>query len=91
VFKRDSVAAVEARVFEWIQAHAAAPAGPAEAPVARVLELSGGLPLHLFLGGARLPVDALLLSWPLAELSGLELRPDPSVVAAQAAAPQEDE
>ena len=88
VTRRDTVAAVEQRVFEWIETAAAA-AGETQqgggagssSSMARVLELSLGRPLHLYLRGARLPESSRLLDWPLDQLADLELRPDPDAAA----------
>lgn len=80
VTRRDAVAAVEQRIFEWIEVAAAAepPGSSGGGRMARVLDLSHGRPLHLFLRGARLPPDRRLLDWPLEQLADLELRPDGS-------------
>ena len=76
--KRDSVEAVEERLFEWISSAAAATGSPTADGMTRVLELGLGRPLRLHMRGTRLPGSASLLAgWALEQLRDLELRPDP--------------
>lgn len=94
VTRRDPVQAVEERIYEWIQAAAAraeaegggGPGGAQGQGMLRVLALALGRPLHLYLRGARLPPQRLLLDWPLQQLADLELRPHTEAAASAAAA-----
>ena len=69
ISKEETVVEVETRIGEWLENHKTSNA------VARVLTLSGGLSLGLYLAGVRLGRHVPLLSTPLDKLGGLELRP----------------
>jgi hypothetical protein len=70
VTKLDNVMALEQRIHTWVLAHP-------NRHTRHVLAMGGGAasPLALFLAGARMLADDVLLMRPLEELGSLELRP----------------